>query len=649
MRSETINRGTTDILSRLSYFSLLLLSGLSLNAQDKGTVAPFPRVAGIPRAVTGNLNSQSVSPAVGQREKLLPFVWYEDGITAVFLDSLKIRASRNLVTKKLYDLMVTPGRQVLPAREITGSSDMSYLRYHGLRIRKIEVQRLNVFGTSINNPSWYEPRKLEKLLNKTHVNTNESIIRKNLLFSTGDTISPLILSDNERFLRQLPYIDDARIIVVPVSETEADILVLTKDVYSLGARLSFSGFEKGSVTVFDRNIFGMGHEFGIEVPYNSRLSGYPGFAATYRINNLLKTFANLDVNYYDGLGKKTYGVNITRNFMSSASKYAGGISVRQMYTSSTLDSMISPSPLKYNFQDYWILRSFLIDRESVSRFIIGARYTNNNVFDRPSILPDSFHSLQRYKMFLGSISFSMQKFYKTSLIYGYGRTEDIPHGVLLNLTAGREINEFKKRTYVGASLSAGESVKNLGYLSGTAGLSTFFNQVRTEQGILFLRANYVSNLSFIGNYRMRNFVNIDYTRGFDRYTDEYLSFNHDNGFSGFSNDSLRGIQRISIGVESVLFSPVNLYGFKFASFIFGDLGVLVRHNQEFAFGEYQPAIGFGLRIRNDNLVFNTLQIRFAFYPNHSPYSSINSVIVSGEQLLRPRQFEPGPPSLLPFR
>ena len=40
--------------------------------------------------------------------------------------------------------------------------------------------------------------KLENLLNKTHVNTNEKIIRKNLLFSEGDTISPLTLSDNER-------------------------------------------------------------------------------------------------------------------------------------------------------------------------------------------------------------------------------------------------------------------------------------------------------------------------------------------------------------------------------------------------------------------------------------------------------------------
>ncbi len=85
-------------------------------------------------------------------------------------------------------------------------------------------------------------------MNSTHVNTNEKIIRKNLLFAAGDTISPLILSDNERILRQLPYIDDARIIVVPVSDEEADIIVVTKDVYSIGGSYTYRGLKKGEIS-----------------------------------------------------------------------------------------------------------------------------------------------------------------------------------------------------------------------------------------------------------------------------------------------------------------------------------------------------------------------------------------------------------------
>ena len=119
--------------------------------------------------------------------------------------------------------------------------------------------------------------------------------------------------------------------------------------------------------------------------------------------------------------------------------------------------------VKYNLQDYWLSRSFLFNKESVSRFIIGARYTNNNVFDNPFILPESYHYLQKYKIFLGSVAFSVQKYYKTNLIYGYGRTEDIPYGGLLNITLAKEINEFKKRFYLGSYLSTGESISSLGY------------------------------------------------------------------------------------------------------------------------------------------------------------------------------------------
>ncbi len=580
--------------------------------------------------------------------QLIPSAFSEKDKTLIFLDSLKIKASKTLITRKLYDFVIV-AHEPVEKKSITGISDLIYRDYKGKRIHKIEIQRLEVFGSNINNPASFNPGKIEKVLNKTHFNTNENIIRKNLLFNVGDSISPLILSDNERIIRQLPYIDDARIIVVPVSEEEADIIIITKDVYSLGAGFSYKSIEKGSVSLFEKNIFGMGHEFGIEVPYDSKFTDSPGFGVKYIINNIRKTFINLNLFYYTGLGEKTYGFDLSRKLISSTTKYAGGISLREMFTTEDLDSLLEPEPLKYNLQDYWLSRSFLIDEESVTRFIIGARYTNNNVFTRPFILPDSYHYLQQYKMFLGSASFSVQKYYKTNLIYGYGRTEDIPYGGLLNVTIGKEINEFKKRVYVGFNLSLGESIKKIGYFYNSAGFATFINERHTEQGLLLLRTNFFSNLVYLGKYRIRNFVKVDYTRGFDRYSDEYLVFNRENGFSGFKNDSVGGTQRLTVGLESVLFSPVNFYGFRFAFFAFADLGFLFGTNEFIGNGDILSALGLGLRVRNDNLLFNTLQIRLGFFPNLPLYSKINYLPVSGEQLLKPYNFDPGPPSLLPYR
>lgn len=576
---------------------------------------------------------------------LIPITLFRDDKQDAFLDSLKERASKYLITRKLYDFLIV-SNEISSKKEITESSEKNYLIFTGKKIRKIDIQQLSVFGSNINSPLSFNPSKTEDLLNKTHLNTNEFIIRKNLLFSEGDAIDPLIISDNERILRQLPFIDDSRIVIIPVTEDLVDIVVLTKDVYSLGASFEYSSIKKGRASIFDNNLLGMGHEFRLEVPYNGDLPDSPGFGIKYNIDNISKSFINLNLFYFDGLGEKTYGFGLERKLISTVTKYAGGISIRQMFTTEDLDTLSLPAPLKYNLQDYWIARSFLLNKESATRFILGVRYTNNNVFDRPFILPDSYYYLQKYRIFLGSVSLSVMRYYKANLIYAYGRTEDIPYGGLFTLTAGKEINEFKKRYYSGFKFSVGHSFKSLGYFYSTAGISAFFNESRTEQGLMFLKTNYVSNLLNLSRYRIRNFVRVDYTEGFNRYTDENLSYNRENGFSEFRNDSLKGVQRLSLSLESVLFSPVNYYGFRFAFFSFADFGCLFKSNGLAGQVNVLSSLGLGIRIRNDNLVFNTFQLKLAFYPNLPPYSNVNYISVSGEPLLRPESFDPGPPTVL---
>jgi len=561
----------------------------------------------------------------------------------VFLDSLKTRASKFLITKTLFDIIVVPG--VTSDNDFhSGSSDLGYLKYSGKHIRKIDIRRIEVFGTNIENPFFPNPSKTDILLNKTHSNTNESIIKKNLLFSEGDTVSPLLLSDNERILRQLPFIADSRIIVIPVSDEEVDIVVVTKDVYSLGVSFDYSSLKKGKVGLIEKNMAGMGHEFLVEIPYNSELPSTPGFGMQYNIDNIAKTFINLNLFYYDGLGNKTYGFNLYRRLISSTTKYGGGIASRELIS---YENGIEKN--RFNLQDYWLFRSFLLSKSKVTRIILGARYSNNNYFDNSFVFPDTHQYKDDYNIILGSITYSAQKYHKTNLIYGYGKTEDIPYGGLLNVTTGKEIQDTAVRFYSGVNLSLGHSINRLGYFFTSAGISTFFNNKHTEQGLLMVRTNYLSNLAYIGRFRLRAFVNVDYTRGFDRKNGESLNFIRKNGFSGFRNDSVNGAQRLTFGLESVLFSPNKISGFKFAFFAFADFGYLFGANEFVYKGVNLSSIGLGVRVRNDNLILNTLQIRIGFFPNLPEYSSINYFTVSGEQLLKPDNFEPRPPGLLPYR
>ncbi len=164
-----------------------------------------------------------------------------------------------------------------------------------------------------------------------------------------------------------------------------------------------------------------------------------------------------------------------------------------------------------------------------------------------------------------------------------------------------------------------------------------------------MRASYFSNLVYIGTYKVRNFVKANYTRGFDRYLDEHLFFNPDGVLSGFRNDSIGGTQRLTINLESVLFSPRNYYGFRFAFFAFANAVCLFGTNQILKNGDFLSSIGLGIRLRNDNLLLNTFEIRLGFYPNLPLYSKVNYMTFSGEQLLKPDNFDPGPPSTLLYR
>lgn len=573
---------------------------------------------------------------------------HADDMTVMFYDSLKVKASKTIFTKALFALVIVKpdtGSQ----KRITNRSDERFKPFKGARIRKIIIQRLNAFGANVSNPGLYQPKGLEKLLNETHVNTNENIIRKNLIFNEGDSISPLKLADNERLLRQLPYIDDATIVIVPVSSEEADIIVVTKDVYSIGADFTLKSKTKGSFWLFDKNIFGSGHEFRVEIPYSGSSKDSPGVGLTYSINNIKKSFVNLDLIYYNGLGKKSYTVTFYRNLVTSETKYAGGILVRQMFTSADLDTLPVPEPLQYNYQDLWLMRSFLVDRNSVTRIIGGLRFINDNIYERPQINPNSYYALQRKELLLGSVTFSRQKFYKSNLIYSYGKAEDIPYGGLFRITGGIERNEFKNRAYLSGDAAVGGSLPELGYFQISAGLGSFLRDGTAEQGMLISKLAYVSNLIFLGTYKIRNFVNMDYTRGFNRYSDEYLKMTREKGFTGFRNDSIKVGQRVRVNLESVLFSPINYYGFRFAFFGFADMAFLKGINHFTSRGVFLTGLGIGIRIRNDNLVFSTFQVRLGFFPNAPDYSLTNNLWISGEQQLRAPTFDPGTPALLPYK
>ncbi len=573
-----------------------------------------------------------------------------------FYKGLAQGANKNFLTRGLHNVIIAKQKNDGNSDTLkTSLSVLPFVSYSERIIRHITFRQLDVFGPSINDTNRRARNWIERTANKLHFRSKSYLIRNNLLFKEGNRLDPIELSDNERLLRTLPYIEDARIIVKTLGELNdsIDILVLTKDVWSNAFDLKINNVYSGIFQLWDRNIFGFGHEIQNNFLWDSRKNPSSGYNGIYTINNIAGTFIKSEINYETAFNTKTVGVNLERRFFTPNVKYAGGITLANTKTQ-TIVKKDSLAPLRFNSYDVWVGRSFLIRKNELTKtrrnITITARVMNNYFYERPRITENSYYNFQNKTLFLGSIAYTKQSFFKSNFIYNFGRTEDIPVGGIAELTVGLEKNEFFNRRYAGLGFSASNFIWNLGYLYASLNVSSFFvHDYHDEQGIFQGNLDYFSPLLLAGRFHLRQFVNFDLTHGINRFTNEFLTINNSQGITGLINDSLTGNTRLNMHLEMVCFTPWYVFDFRFVVFGFGDFS-WIEKQPEYLLDKFPyTGIGLGIRIRNERLVFNTIQIRFSFYPNIAFGSKTKALELSGEPVLNLPSFLPKAPQLDPYQ
>mgnify|MGYP003396848769 FL=1 len=159
--------------------------------------------------------------------------------------------------------------------------------------------------------------------------------------------------------------------------------------------------------------------------------------------------------------------------------------------------------------------------------------------------------------------------------------------------------------------------------------------------------NYISNLIPFQNSFFRQFLTIRYTHGINRDPLDYLNISRENGIRGVRSEQLIGTKRFTIGTETVFFSDKSLLGFRIAYFVYADIG-LVNSTKSIWKGPLYQGYGMGVRLRNENLIINTLQLRIGYYPNIPDVNSSIRGGVEGNTPLKLRDFDISAPSIVPL-
>ncbi|MCS6821770.1 MAG: hypothetical protein NZ551_07865 [Microscillaceae bacterium] len=529
--------------------------------------------------------------------------------------------------KKALDLVYMPRRDTMVIPLV--KSENPFLRYEGKRITRIDFKRLKPFATSVLDTTPRAANLSSRLANALHMNTRVSILKKNLLVKQGDTLNAFILADNERILRSLPFLRDVRIvpIVSQIDTNQVHLLIITQDNWSISSDGSPNGIVGGNIRVFENNLLGLGHRFEHNFILNLDNNQIFGYEMGYLIKNLGNRFAELQIRYANVNDRNSYGVFLQRRFVSPIIRYAGGLQLQRTWEVRPLFSPDSlrfvRMPVQFRWADAWLARAFSLSKKNFTaeqqrtRLIISARYQYLTFLERPRIRKDSLQLFHHQQNALMSIALNQRNYYKANLIYAFGKTEDVPYGFATELTFGKSFGEFFTRPYIAWQGAWANFVQPLGYLYLSAEASTFGNTTfaNYEQGLLRLQMRYFTYLYKWANTSWRHFLHLTYTHGYRRFAQEVLDLNNERGIRGYGNNRVFGTNRLAINFETIAFLPVMVHGFRIAVFAFADVGVLSQPPVS-TLPPRQVLSGFGLgvRLRNDNLSFNALQFRLAYYP-----------------------------------
>ena len=551
-------------------------------------------------------------------------------------DSTFILRSKKGILKKLGDAIWidAPQFEVQNNNRVI-KNEFQFAKFKGKIINQIQVSSV-AYETPFND-TMLSGKKIKRAVEEALYNstTNKTML-KNLFFNTGDTLYPYLIADNEKFLRELAFIQDARIVasIDPADTNGVIINIQWKDIFPFGGSANIGSIQSFNAEVNHNNLLGLGDKIQINALYDldRRPLAATGFEYTKR--NLLGSFLNLTVGVdkfkpaFNSGRREEYARYIRGDLplVSPYHSFTGGFEFGQFEANNTYNTRISYNHFykyAYGIMDGWMginigaglrikdnlqtrLRKFISFRAVSKRF---------------SHLPDTAilkYNIHYSNIDAGLIAFNIfkQEYYHTNYIYGFGRNEDVPEGYSFSVVSGLTQRNTRTRPYIGIDYERDYFTDQKNYTNFILKLGGYLHNGSLED-ISFLSAvNYFTVLKKLSNpkWSKRNFVQISATQQLNTILNEPLYLRSEYGIPTFKNDNIQAATRVSCNIESVYYNMVKYYGFSFAPFIFINSSYIKLIGEDLQKGSIYTALGLGCRTRNENLVFGTIELKAYYYP-----------------------------------
>ena len=541
---------------------------------------------------------------------------------------LRGESEKHHLVDQLFQMLIASSTQdtMLINNALIDAEDV-YTPYRGKVIRNIKIQVLKPFGSSISDTNLPVISTWGRAINKSHINTNKKIIERKLLFAVNDTVNPLELVENTKELSQLPYLQDATIIVTNASTDSVDVLILVKDKFPWLPAVQLYDFSNMSVYLKNVNLVGLGQSLGAGLTLDTKSKPVVYLSSVnYYIDNIYKQISGA-INFHVSDNDQSYQVLLNREVIPLSVRLGGGIELSQYQQNIVTDPTDidrSAYYFKYDYFDLWStylfykINKYSHKKDDHTYIIPGVALSKRQYLYRPFVSIDSNSMFNNYTSILSNIALVKQNYYRTNFLLDFGRAEYMPYGFQFSITGGFSWTEFMNKPYIGFGVVATKHIDNIGYVFIDFGVGSHFLD-GLEQGSIDVNLSFLSRIYKKNRYRYRILSKISYTTGINRMTNDLLYLGEDYGFMGMNKKAWYGQQRLFFETDLIAYTPWYIFGFRFAMIGFGSLGMIGGDSYTIMHNQILSSFGVGLYMKNDFLAFNSFQVRVAYFPV-APYS-----------------------------
>lgn len=482
------------------------------------------------------------------------------------------------------------------------------------QIRQIRIETENVFEDA-------ETSFLARLADAIHGLTRPEVIRRELLFSEGETLDPAKVAETERNLRGLGLFRSVKIRVEPVGD-EVDVIVQTRDGWSTQVNGSFGragGRNKFGAEIEENNLLGFGKSLSVSYASNSDRDARE---IAYQDPQFLGRRLTLDVLYASLSDGDRRRLALTHPFRSLETQTAGTAIYEEGRQSTRIygaGSEVARFRRDTEIVELSAGRRILSDSlRPIARLTAGYRREESRfTLERGS--PDSLPAPRQFGYFFGRIDLLQPNFVVEHGIESFSRDEDFDLGSQASLELGyspqflgaQERLAGKIQLVRGFPFSSGFLIGSLGAKTRARMDGSFENSIADASLLGVWKPKKASAQTVIGR------VAVSWGNALDK--DLQLAADGSTGLRGYRLHAFTGDRRLLVNLEDrVRITRELLHLIEIGAAAFVDAGYAWPVGAPVKLSDLRYDVGAGLRIalpRAPRLGLFRLDLAYALRPD----------------------------------